>query len=198
MAIKVGAKFTSEAEEWLVEELIGSGGFGDIFRMRRIRPAVLDVAIKVMNEERKADPVWVKKFTREARIMGNVAPHPNVVRLLAFWEYPNGDKVLVQEYVPDARKLSMYLHDPNVDRVDLFLQVLYALRAVHGAGADDGVVHRDVTASNILVNKLTGEVKLVDFGLAIEAPRKTAVLTHTGNWFGTPGCVGACPISCVT
>jgi len=151
-------------------------------------PSVVEAVVKVPSNDVRLDPVWMKKFEREARISGNIPEHPNVVKVLAVWRFTDGELAVVQEFVHNAKTFSSYVGDVNVDRVDALLQALYALRAVHGS-EDEGIVHRDIAPSNILVDSVTGIVKLIDFGLAIENPRVTEVLTGTGTYFGTPGCV---------
>jgi serine/threonine protein kinase len=156
MAIEVGRRIRVGAEEWLVDFHVASGGFAEVFHLERLKPAGGEAAIKVLNTVRKSDPVWVKKFEREARITANNPAHPNVVRSLSFWRLKEGELALVQEFVSSAKKLSVHFHDPDADRVGLVLQALYALRSVHGSDNGSGIVHRDVTAQNILVNTSTG------------------------------------------
>lgn len=127
--------------------------------------------MKVPTQEMRDHPVWSKKFEREARIIANSPKHPNIVRVIAVWNL--GDETaVVQEFVPNACTITKYIENSSVDRVSALLQVLYALRALHG-NEDAGIVHRDIAPGNVLVDAATGTVKLIDFGLACESPRVT-------------------------
>jgi len=68
MALQISMRVTHGADEWLVDSHVATGGFGEIFHATRTKPSPAEAAIKVLNRERKLDPVWVKKFKREARI----------------------------------------------------------------------------------------------------------------------------------
>lgn len=186
MPIKTGTKVTHGASEYLIRELISSGGFGDAYRAERTEPSIAEVVVKVPTATVASDPIWSKKFEREARILANI-DHPNVVKIVAFWEFPDGERALVQEMVKGAQELAVYLSANPTHGPSLLLQTLYGLRAFHDQ-ANPSAVHRDLSPRNILVSD-TGVVKIIDFGLAKENPRTTAVLTQTGDWFGTPGCI---------
>lgn len=187
MTIKVGTVITAGTEEYSITSSISKGGFGETFLAERTKPEPLQVVIKVPLDDVLEDEVWSKKFAREARILANIS-HPNVVKILAYWEFPDGDKALVQELVAGAAELPAYLAATPSAAASAFLQTLYALRAFHGNGTTDAVHHRDLSPRNILVSN-TGVVKVIDFGLAKEDPRATAVLTQKGEGFGTPGCM---------
>lgn len=184
--IKTGTTITHGATEYVIRELISSGGFGDAYRAERTKPSAQEVVVKVPTATVANDPIWSKKFEREARILANIS-HPNVVKIVAFWEFTNGDKALVQEMVTGALELPKYVAGHPDAAPSLFLQALYGLRAFHDQ-ATPSAVHRDLSPRNMLVSN-SGVLKIIDFGLAKEDPRATAVLTQTGDWFGTPGCM---------
>jgi serine/threonine protein kinase len=186
MPIKTGSTITHGANEYIVRELINSGGFGDAYRAERIKPSPAEVVVKVPTLTVANDPIWSKKFEREARILANI-DHPNVVKIVAFWKFKDGQNALVQEMVTGAQELPKYIASRPDAAPSLFLQTLYGLRAFHDQ-ANPSAVHRDISPRNILVSD-SGIVKIIDFGLAKEDPRATAVLTQTGERFGTPGCM---------
>lgn len=183
MSISIGSEITHGDEVWKVDYLIAEGRFGIVFHATRTAPTPGEAAIKIPTAEILKDPIWSRKFRREAGIVANLS-HPNVVKILEVWEFPDGEVALVQEFIKDRRTLSKYFADPANERVTAVLQTLYALRATH----EKGVVHRDVGPQNILVD-LNGNVRIIDFGLAKQDPRRTQVLTEPGAWFGTEGCV---------
>ena len=186
MSIMVGITVRGRGEEWKIERRIASGGFGEVFHAVRVKPSPGEGAVKVPAKHIQADPIWAKKFEREARILGNLS-HPNVVKILNFWRFADGEMALLQEYVPKAKTISNYFADPGIDRVGIMLQALYGLRGIHGT-EDSGVIHRDIAPQNVLIDPAIGTVNIIDFGLACENPRVTKLLTGPGAWFGTRGC----------
>ena len=113
-------------------------------------------------------------FAEEARLASHVT-HPNVVHVLGHGEI-EGQPYLTLEYVPgcdlwrlnrrltrDSRKLE---HDLVVYLVRQILNGLDAVhRATDRAGGTLGIVHRDISPSNVLIS-IHGDVKIADFGIA--------------------------------
>lgn len=186
MTIETGTIVTWGAHQYVIRELIKSGGFGNAFRAERTLPSPAEVVVKVPAAHVIADPIWSKKFAREARILANI-DHANVVKVVAFWEFPDGERALVQELVTAAQDLRSYVASSPESAPSLMLQALYALRAFHDKSSPSAV-HRDLSPSNILVSN-AGVVKIIDFGLAKEDPRASVMLTQTGDQFGTHGCM---------
>lgn len=113
-------------------------------------------------------------FAEEARLAGHVT-HPNVVHVLGHGEI-EGQPYLTLEYVPGCdlwrlnrslTRLSQRLEHDLV--VYLVRQLLNGLDAVHsatdGTGSALGIVHRDISPSNVLIS-IHGDVKIADFGIA--------------------------------
>lgn len=186
MSINTGATITYGTDEYVVYELIKRGGFGKVFRARQVKPIVRDIALKVPRDEIVTDPVWSKKFAREARILANIS-HRNVVRIVAFFTFPDGTMALAQEMVSGAQELHSFIKAFPERAASVVLQALYALRAIHGTGGE-AAIHRDLSPSNVLVDT-HGVVKIIDFGLAKEDPRMTEILTRADEGFGTHGCI---------
>jgi eukaryotic-like serine/threonine-protein kinase len=164
-----------------VEALVGTGAMGEVYRAY---DPVIDrpVAIKVVRPDLTAgtgSEQWLQRFRREARAAGRRF-HPNIVAILDFGE-DDGRPFLAMEYV-DGRSLDTILRasgplDPERS-VAVITQVLSALGFAH----QNGIVHRDVKPSNIMVLD-SGEVKVADFGIArIDASEFTIV----GDLLGTP------------
>lgn len=132
------------------------------------------VAIKRMLPELHEDEAISELFLDEART-ASALHHANLVAVVDYG-FADGVPFQVLEYVDGIDAERLYLkgrdrHQPMPTTVALYLclQVAHALDYVHTArGADDkplGVVHRDISPSNVLV-AWSGDVKLADFGIA--------------------------------
>jgi eukaryotic-like serine/threonine-protein kinase len=167
---------------FLIEERIGSGGFGTVYRAwdeRLQRP----VAVKVIDRDHGAPRV-----TREAQAVARLA-HRNIATLYELAS--DGERALLVSELIEGETLRVLgrrgeLSDHLVAKVGA--DAAAALTHAHRAG----VVHRDVKPENILVCEGArqrgpfspwGEAKLVDFGIARIAGEKS--LTATGAVVGT-------------
>jgi len=147
-----------------VVELLGEGGMGTVFRVEHAtlgRPYALKVLRSRVVDR---DPAAAEMFLREARTAARVH-HPNIVDVFDFGHMPDGRPYFVMELL-EGESLADRLHrgalaPPEV--VTIARQLAAALAAAH----DRGVIHADVTPSNVLVlGTAELHVKLVDFGLA--------------------------------
>lgn len=172
----------------LLEEEIGRGGMGVVFRARDV---ALDRrrAVKVIAGEYSSDPAFAARFRREARIASSVE-HPNVVPVHRAGE-EDGRLYLVMRLVGGSDLARLLEQGPlEPDRaISLLRQVAAGLDAAHGAG----LVHRDVKPANVLVEAGPDgdHAYLTDFGISKLAAREgedaTAAtgLTGGGQVIGT-------------
>jgi serine/threonine-protein kinase len=153
-------------------ERIAVGGMAEVFRAQD--PMGRTVVVKRMLAPLATEPATRSMFDEEARI-GLAVDHDNVVRVLGSGE-EDGLPYLVLEHVGglDLWRLTRWLtRSGRALGVELAVHVarrmLLGLHAVHEArdadGAPMGVVHRDVSPSNVLLSS-GGDVKLGDFGIA--------------------------------
>jgi Tol biopolymer transport system component/tRNA A-37 threonylcarbamoyl transferase component Bud32 len=145
---------------YLILELIGSGGMGEVYLAKDTRLA-RNVAIKILPMELARDAERVARFDREARLLAAMN-HPNIATLHEIGE-ADGLKYLVLELV-EGETLSARLRRGPLkyrEALEIAGQVAAALEAAH----DKGIIHRDLKPANI---KLTaaGTVKVLDFGVA--------------------------------
>ncbi|HZY40581.1 MAG TPA: serine/threonine-protein kinase, partial [Anaerolineae bacterium] len=158
---------------------LGSGGMATVFKAYH---AALDryVAIKVLHPAFKQDPNFLTRFQREARIVAKL-DHPHIVPVYDFSE-ANGQPYLVMRFIAGetlkARLSAGALMLAEVRRV--IKPVADALAYAHG----QGVLHRDVKPSNILLTP-EGDVFLADFGLARIAQAGESTLSQD-SLLGTP------------
>ena len=152
-----------------VHEFLGEGGMGTVFEVEHVALA-RRYALKVLRPKViERDPGAAQKFLREARTAARVR-HPHIVDVNDFGHLPDGRPYFVMELLEGQSLADLVAAGPLPpgDVVVIARQLANALAAAH----DRGVVHADVTPSNVLVvdsdEARTGElhVKLVDFGLA--------------------------------
>lgn len=169
---------------YLLEEVIGSGGFGNVYRAVQ-RSLERTVAIKVLLSEAGRDQEIRMRFRREARIMARLN-HPNVVQVFDMGEREH-TIYIAMEYV-DGPSLQSMLGGTETEslpperQVEVIDQLCRALTYLHG----EGVVHRDIKPTNVLIGS-NGAVKLTDFGIS-RPPRtkEELTITHYGQVIGTP------------
>jgi eukaryotic-like serine/threonine-protein kinase len=172
---------------WQLEREIGAGGMGRVFEARHLTLGNR-VAVKLLHAQRLGAPEAVHRFLREARLAG-VATHPGIARVFDFDITTDGAPYMVMELLAGTT-LEARMQGPDrislVDGIDVLLDVLDTLAAIHAAG----VVHRDIKPGNIFVMADPSPVraKLLDFGLArgIDPLGTDANLTRTGQVLGTP------------
>jgi WD40 repeat protein len=160
-------------------EVLGVGGFGTVFKARDPELDRL-VAVKVPRAGLLAAPEELDRFLREARSAARLR-HPHIVPL---FEVGSHEQVpfLVSAFVQGttlsevltARRL------PARQAAEMVAAIADALAYAHG----EGIIHRDVKPSNILLGE-DGGAYLMDFGLA-KREAGEVTLTHEGQVLGTP------------
>jgi serine/threonine protein kinase len=161
-------------------EQLGVGGMAIVYKAIDIR---LDrsVALKVIRAENLAEAQFVERFEREAKALARLN-HPNIVHINDFGEL-NGLPYLEMDYISGGtldKLLGAMI--PWSEAARFLAPVAYALDYAH----QQGVVHRDVKPSNILITQ-AGDPMITDFGIAkiMEMDRSTLV-TLPGFGVGTP------------
>jgi len=156
----VGITSGAEIGGYRVEELIGRGGMGEVYRAHDGR---LDrnVALKILAPRFVDDEAFRDRLLRESRLAASL-DHPNVVPVYDAGE-AEGRFFLSMRYV-EGTDLRALLRRDGVLRperaLDIASQVAGALDAAHA----QGLVHRDVKPSNVLIDE-RGHCYLADFGL---------------------------------
>ena len=166
--------------KYRILELLGSGGMGGVY-VGRDEELGGAVAVKFLHRSFGQETALRARFRREAQALSRLR-HPGVVSLLHFGEHDE-ELFVVMELV-SGRPLSQVIDAesplalPFV--VTVFAELLAVLEFAHG----EGVVHRDVKPSNVMI--LPGDrVKLIDFGL-VRLPEAPEKLTRAGVAQGTP------------
>ncbi len=164
---------------YLLDELIAEGGMARVYRarLRGVGGFEKPLVVKQVLPELAKDPRFVAMFVEEAKTLVKLS-HPHIVPIYELGVV-DGTYFLAMDLV-DGATLSAILRDgplPPVLVARLAWQVCDALQHAHERF---GLVHRDVTPRNILVDP-DGQVRLVDFGIA------TPAVGVAGDVFGSPG-----------
>lgn len=173
---------------------IGEGGMAEIFTALLTGAEGFQrvLVIKRLKPELAANKTAIDQFIDEAKL-GSVLVHSNIVPVLDFGRV-GANYFLAQEFIV-GRNLSQVMerHEkhsgPLGPRLVLYVahEVLEALAFAHDktsdAGEPLGIVHRDISTSNIMVTA-EGEVKLLDFGI-VKAEGRVST-TEIGNVKGNP------------
>ncbi|WP_308469002.1 Stk1 family PASTA domain-containing Ser/Thr kinase [Rathayibacter soli] len=176
------------AGRYQVGELIGHGGMSDVYRGIDARLG-RTVAIKLLKSSLATDPAFRTRFRQEAQSAARMA-HPTIVRVFDAGEETlrdaNGREVqapfIVMEYV-DGRLLRDIIKDGPLEAgeaVRIEVGILTALEYSHRAG----VVHRDIKPGNVMITQ-TGQVKVMDFGIARAISDSSATVAQTTAILGT-------------
>ncbi|MGH2682893.1 MAG: BTAD domain-containing putative transcriptional regulator [Actinomycetota bacterium] len=143
-------------------EQIGEGTFGVVHRA--IQPQVgREVAVKVIHPHLADQPEFIRRFEAEAQLVARLE-HPNIVPLYDYWREPGG-AFLVMRWLRGG-SLQRALADGPFEPARAAL-VVKDVAAALSAAHREGVVHRDVKPSNILLDQ-EGNAYLSDFGIAEE------------------------------
>ncbi|MBO0699918.1 MAG: serine/threonine protein kinase, partial [Zavarzinella sp.] len=163
---------------------LGEGGMAHVYRARNWKLDI-DVAVKVIRQDRAADPGAAGRFLREARALGAI-DHRNIVRALDAG-VEGGRLFCAMEYVPGT-DLGRLLRDDGALPAETARAYATQLAAALDHISRLGLVHRDVKPGNVLVTADGSAVKLGDLGLArFDRPDGAlAGLTRVGVMVGTP------------
>ena len=177
------------AGRYEVGELIGRGGMAEVHigydnRLSRT------VAIKVLRSDLARDATFQARFRREAQSSAALN-HPSIVAVYDTGEEqvatPSGQHItvpfIVMEYVEGHTVRSLISGGdpvPIEEGVEIVVGVLSALEYSHR----EGIVHRDIKPGNIMLTP-TGQVKVMDFGIARAMTDSAATMTQTHAVVGT-------------
>ncbi|MGM0385544.1 MAG: Stk1 family PASTA domain-containing Ser/Thr kinase [Actinomycetota bacterium] len=177
------------AGRYEVGELIGRGGMAEVhigYDSRLSRT----VAIKLLRTDLAEDPTFHARFRREAQSAAALN-HPAIVAVYDTGEESATDAAgrptimpfIVMEYV-EGHTVRELLKDgaavPIDEAVEIVVGVLGALEYSH----NEGIVHRDIKPGNVMLTP-TGQVKVMDFGIARAMSDQQATMTATNSVVGT-------------
>jgi DNA-binding beta-propeller fold protein YncE len=157
----------AEVAGYRIEQRIGRGGMGEVYRAVDVRLG-RPVALKLLRLELNADSRFRERLLRESRLAAAL-DHPNVIPIYEAGE-ADGRLFIAMRFVDGADLRTLLRRAGRIDpgrAVAIAAQVADALDAAH----ERGLVHRDVKASNVLVDRPGGREHcyLADFGLTQSA-----------------------------
>jgi serine/threonine-protein kinase len=161
---------------YLVENLLGAGGMGEVWRARDTR---LDrfVALKILQGSWAEQPEWLSRFRQEAKAVAALN-HPNILSLYDLGS-ERGVHYAVMELLEGETLRESLTHGPLSLRtcLDLAQQMARGLTAAH----EKGIIHRDLKPENLWIAG-DGRLKILDFGLAKQT---TVALAPSGSQMAT-------------
>jgi predicted Ser/Thr protein kinase/Flp pilus assembly protein TadD len=162
-----------------IVEQLGQGGMATVFKAYH---AALDrfVAIKVLHPAFTQDPNFLARFQREARLVAKL-DHPNIVPIYDYSEH-EGRPYLVMKFI-QGETLKARLARERLSPAEI-QQVVDAMGAALSYAHQQGILHRDVKPSNVLLGE-DGNIYLADFGLARMAQAGESTLS-SDMFIGTP------------
>lgn len=159
-----------------IKKLLATGGMANVYLALDQRLGV-EVALKLMHEGLLGDEKQLERFKREAQIMCEIDSN----YVAATWDVGahNNLAYLSLEYV-DGCSLEAILEQSAISEIDahqILLAISKGLKAVHS----QDVTHRDLKPANVLIGS-SGEVKLIDFGIAhLPNSKLTSKLERVGS-----------------
>ena len=180
-------------ERFVLEEELGRGGMGIVFRARDLRKDEAQdrnpwVALKLLNDEFRRHPESLKALQRESRKAQHLA-HANVVTVYDF-DRDGGNVFMVMELL-EGQSIDRIIRDSEGEGVGVerALRLTRDMCRAMAYAHEQGVVHSDFKPANAFLTK-ENVVKVFDFGIARAAKRSDIASTGSTTLFD-PGTLGA-------
>ncbi|MCX5068445.1 Stk1 family PASTA domain-containing Ser/Thr kinase [Micromonospora lupini] len=168
-----------------VGELLGYGGMAEVHRGRDLRLG-RDVAIKMLRTDLARDATFQMRFRREAQNAASLN-HPAIVAVYDTGEEtaPTGETLpfIVMEFV-NGRTLKEVLGAEGRLQPRRALEICADMCAALEFSHRHGIIHRDIKPGNVMLTQ-TGQVKVMDFGIARALASGATTMTQTSAVIGT-------------
>jgi hypothetical protein len=174
-----GPRLPYELGDYLLEEMIGRGGMGMVYRAKQ-KGLQRDVAVKMIRSGVFAGEAEVRRFRIEAQAAASLQ-HPNIVTV-HHSGYLDGHHYFSMDYVPGTDLSRRMAQGPlEIDQAARYVRD--CAQAIHYAH-ERGILHRDLKPANILIDA-ADQVRITDFGLAKHTDTESSI-TGSGAAVGTP------------
>jgi serine/threonine protein kinase len=168
-----------------LDGIVGRGGMAEVFRARDNRLNRI-VAVKTLRSDLARDQMFQARFRREAQSAASLN-HPSIVAV-----YDTGEDMvggtpvpyIVMEFV-EGRTLRDLLRDDGRLPPKRAAQITDGVLRVLDYSHRNGIVHRDIKPGNVILTR-SGEVKVMDFGIARAVSDYQLSMTQTAQVVGTP------------
>ncbi|MEO1083760.1 MAG: serine/threonine-protein kinase, partial [Acidobacteriota bacterium] len=176
-----------------LEEILGEGGMGVVWRAEQTEPVRRHVALKLLERHRMSDSM-TRRFDAERQALASL-DHPNIASLLDSGATERGEPWFAMELI-DGLPITDYCDRAAASlarRLELFESLCDAVQHAHRRG----LIHRDLKPSNVIVDHRDGgaedgapRLRVIDFGIAKFLPLADAPTgvfeTLGGDVIGTP------------
>ncbi|WP_405584312.1 protein kinase domain-containing protein [Streptomyces sp. NBC_01190] len=164
---------------------LGRGGMAEVFAAEDVRLG-RTVAVKLLRTDLAEDPISKARFTREAQSVAGLNHHAVVA------VYDSGEDRTATGTVPyivmelvEGHTIKDLLTGPTPPPVDQALLIVSGVLDALAYSHQHGIVHRDIKPANVIITS-TGQVKVMDFGIARALHGAASTMTQTGMVMGTP------------
>lgn len=179
---------TMLGDRYEIGETLGRGGMAEVHEGNDLRLG-RRVAVKILRPELARDPSFHQRFRREAHSAAALN-HPNIVAVYDTGEDTLGSGAtavtvpyIVMEYV-DGMTLRQLLGSGRRLLPERALEITSGILAALDYSHRHGIVHRDIKPANVMLTK-SGEVKVMDFGIARALAAHGQTMTATSQVMGT-------------
>ncbi len=155
---------------YMLKEMVGAGGFSTVYRAETIDPLPLYnsiIAVKVLHR-RRLERTQINQFVKEGKIVKNLE-HPNIVKVFDVIQQDDNFFILMEYLDSDLLKAirtkKEIFNEKNL--IDIIVKSAKGLSYIH----QNGIIHKDINPSNILISYSLDKVKITDFGLAKKTGR---------------------------
>jgi tRNA A-37 threonylcarbamoyl transferase component Bud32 len=179
---------------YLIEDKIGEGGFGAVFRGKQIATG-REVALKILHPHNSADQTIIARFKREAEACSKLRD-THTVTTYDFDETEDGILYLAMELLR-GRSLHHLQKADGILSPERVLSILDQVAQSLGEAHANGIVHRDMKPENVFIesrsvgagagSRTEDHVKVLDFGIAkmMADEKEVQALTAVGQTLGT-------------
>lgn len=172
------------AGRYEIGEVIGTGGMSEVYAATDTMLG-RDVAVKMLRKDLARDTNFRERFRREAQNSGRLN-HPAIVAV-----YDTGEETIeglstpfiVMERVHGRTLRDIVREQGPLTPASAARTLIPAAHALH-ASHEAGIIHRDIKPANVMITN-TGEVKVMDFGIARALDDATSAMTQTSAVIGT-------------
>jgi len=148
-----------------LKEMIGAGGFSTVYRAESVDPFPLYnsiIAVKVLHP-RRLERDMIRQFIKEGKI-AKMLEHPNIVKVFDVFEEDGNFFIFMECLDTDLMKgirTKRYIFNSK-NLIDIIIKAAKGISYIH----QNGIIHKDINPSNVLITYSLEKIKITDFGLS--------------------------------